>query len=100
MSGFAYKLAIPNLDKEARGYRTAERFIVKKDSYVSFEKKTNFRPESYWRLRQELENHGVVKNGDLSVITNLDRHPRPRLLFVDVVATAKMNGEYVWTEKK
>ena len=62
VDGKSYFCRLPNLDKEARGYRTAERFIVKKDSYVSLEKKTNFRPESYWRLRQELENRGVIKN--------------------------------------
>ena len=33
------------------------------DSYVSNEKKTNFLPNSYWKLRQELEDDGTIRNG-------------------------------------
>ena len=63
VGGSFYSCSVPNSDKKATGYLSAEKFIVKKDSYVSSETKTNFEPKSYWRLRQELEDRGVIKNG-------------------------------------
>ena len=64
VGGNFYSCSVPNnLDKTARGYLSAEKFIIKKGSYVSSEKKTNFKPDSYWRLRQDLEDRGVIKNG-------------------------------------
>lgn len=54
---------VPNLDQNAYGYPTPAGFVVKKDSHVSNEKKTNFLPNSYWKLRQELEDDGTIHNG-------------------------------------
>ena len=50
-----YFCKIPNSDKRAYGYPTPTGFMVKKDSHVSEKIYDNFRPESYWRLRKELE---------------------------------------------
>lgn len=50
-------------DKEAQGYFSRGEFVVKAGSWVSQEKKTGFKPSSYWQRRQKLESDGVIKEG-------------------------------------
>jgi hypothetical protein len=87
-----YFCKIPKLDKKATGYRSAEKFIIKKDSYVSLEKKKNFKPDSYWKLRQELEDRGDIKNGRF-VSDHEFRSPSEAAA---VVRGCSSNGNDVW----
>lgn len=87
-----YFCKLPKLDKKATGYRSAERFIIKKDSYVSLEKKKNFKPDSYWKLRQLLEDSGVIKNGRFIS----DYEFRSASEAAAVVRGCSSNGNDVW----
>ena len=61
-----YQCKIRNYaNKFANGYFSRGKFIVKKGSWVSSETKKNFKPESYWKKRQQLEDmpEGGIKNG-------------------------------------
>ena len=92
VGGNLYSCKLPNSDKNAEGYLTVEKFIVKRGSNVSSEKKTNFKPDSYWKLRQELEDRGVIKNGRFAV----DYEFRSASEAAAVVRGCSSNGQDVW----
>lgn len=55
--------AVPDSnDGVAVGFFAPEGFIVKKGSHVSKTYKTDFKPDSYWQRRQELEKSSLIKD--------------------------------------
>lgn len=83
-------------DKVAQGYFSRGEFVVKAGSWVSQEKKTGFKPLSYWQRRQKLEADGVIKEGRFVRMVRFDSVSAAAA----VVCGCSANGLDRWLTRK